>query len=344
MGESMKKIFILFTVVLISMVVIFLIITSNNIINKKYYINNNKYYIEIDYPYFNNKNIDEYIDNYLEKEISSFKYKVNNYGYMYLDYDYKVNNNNIEVIFYKYFNIDNKVNINSIGLNLNNNKLDIKTVNTINTDLDISQSNNIDINKKMVAITFDDGPNYNTSKILEIFKKYNVRATFFVLGSKIEGNEKILKLMNEYNMEIGNHTYSHKLLTKMDNEHIIKEVKDTNELIYNVVGKYPRLVRPSYGSFNKKIKENIGMPIIIWNIDTLDWKNHNSNKIVSRIMNEIDDGDIILMHDIYSATVNAVDIVVPKLINEGYQIVGVSELFYYKNIKLKNGNVYGKAG
>ena len=150
--------------------------------------------------------------------------------------------------------------------------------------------------------------------------------------------------MNEYGMEIENHTYSHKLMTKMDNEHIIKEIKDTNELIYSVIGKYPKVVRPSYGSFNKKIKESINMPIIIWDIDTLDWKSHNSSKIVSRIMNKVSDGDIILMHDIYSATVKAVEIVVPKLLSEGYQIVSVSELFYYKNIELENGKVYGKAG
>ena len=198
--------------------------------------------------------------------------------------------------------------------------------------------------KKLVALTFDDGPNYNTSKILEILNEYNVSATFFVLGSKILGNEKIIKMMDEYGMEIGNHTYSHKLMIKMDSEHIIKEIKDTNDLIYKVINRYPKVVRPSYGSFNKKIKESIDMPIIIWDIDTLDWKNHNSTKIVSRVINKVSDGDIILMHDIYSATVKAVDIVIPKLINEGYQIVSVSELFYYKNIKLENGKVYGKAG
>ena len=150
--------------------------------------------------------------------------------------------------------------------------------------------------------------------------------------------------MDEYGMEIGNHTYSHKLMTSMSNLDIIKEVEDTSDLIYNIVGKYPNLVRPSYGSFNKKTKESINMPIIIFNIYTLDWKSHNSKKIVSRVMNKVSDGDIILMHDIYSATVKAVDILVPKLISEGYQLVSVSELFYYKNINLENGRVYGKAG
>ena len=343
MGESMKKVFII-VIILVTILLLVLILNNNDITNKKYFINNDEYYIEIDYPCFNNESIDNYINDYVNNSINEFKYKVNNYSYMYLDYDYSINNNVTEVVFYKYVNINNKVNIDSIAFNINNNNIDIKEVsNTIN-DNNIYQSDFIDVNKKMVALTFDDGPNYKTSKILEILNKYNVSATFFVLGSKISSNEKILEKMTTYRMEIGNHTFSHKLMTKMDNEHIIKEIKDTNELIYNIIGKYPKVVRPSYGSFNKKIKESIDMPIIIWNIDTLDWKSHNSTKIVSRVMNKVSDGDIILMHDIYSATVKAVDIVVPKLINEGYQIVSVSELFYYKNIELENGKVYGKAG
>lgn len=342
MGESMKKVFII--VIIMSILLITFLFNINNITNKKYYTNNDEYFIEVDYPYFNKKNIDNYISDYVNETITEFKYRVDEYSYMYLDYDYSVNNNDIEIIFYKYININNKVNIDNIVFYISNNQINIKEVSNITNDNNIYQNDFIDINKKIIALTFDDGPNYNTSKILEILNKYNVSATFFVLGSKISGNEKILETMNEYGMEIGNHTYSHKLMTKMDNEHIIKEIKDTNELIYSVIGKYPKVVRPSYGSFNKKIKESINMPIIIWDIDTLDWKSHNSSKIVSRIMNKVSDGDIILMHDIYSATVKAVEIVVPKLLSEGYQIVSVSELFYYKNIELENGKVYGKAG
>ena len=342
MGEPMKKVFII--VIIIFILIILMLFIDNDIINKKYYTNNDKYFIEVDYPYFNKKNIDNYISDYVNETITEFKYRVDEYSYMYLDYDYSVNNNDIEIIFYKYININNKVNIDNIVFYISNNQINIKEVSNITNDNNIYQNDFIDINKKIIALTFDDGPNYNTSKILEILNKYNVSATFFVLGSKIPGNEKILTKMDEYDMEIGNHTYSHKLMTKMDSEHIIKEIKDTNELIYKVINRYPKVVRPSYGSFNKKIKESIDMPIIIWDIDTLDWKSHNSTKIVSRVMNKVSDGDIILMHDIYSATVKAVDILIPKLINEGYQIVSVSELFYYKNVQLENGKVYGKAG
>ncbi len=338
MGESMKKIFIIIGI--FSIVLIIFFTNDNRIVNKKYYVNTDNYFINVDYPYFNNEDIDKKIKDYIDDAITNFKYNASNYSYMYLDYDYDISN---EIIFYEYLNINNKVNMDSIVFNINDDYITIKEVvnNISNSNY---QSDYIDINKKMIALTFDDGPNYNTSKILEILNKYNVRATFFVLGSKINHNEKIIKTMDEYGMEIGNHTYSHKLMTGMSNLDIIKEVEDTSDLIYNIVGKYPKLVRPSYGSFNKKIKESINMPIIIWNIDTLDWKSHNSKKIVSRVMNKVSDGDIILMHDIYSATVKAVDILVPKLISEGYQLVSVSELFYYKNINLENGKVYGKAG
>ena len=338
MGESMKKIFIIIGI--FSIVLIIFFTNDNRIVNKKYYVNTDNYFINVDYPYFNNEDIDKKIKDYIDDAITNFKYNASNYSYMYLDYDYDISN---EIIFYEYLNINNKVNMDSIVFNINDDYITIKEVvnNISNSNY---QSDYIDINKKMIALTFDDGPNYNTSKILEILNKYNVRATFFVLGSKINHNEKIIKTMDEYGMEIGNHTYSHKLMTSMSNLDIIKEVEDTSDLIYNIVGKYPNLVRPSYGSFNKKIKESINMPIIIWNIDTLDWKSHNSKKIVSRVMNKVSDGDIILMHDIYSATVRAVDILVPKLISEGYQLVSVSELFYYKNINLENGKVYGKAG
>ena len=338
MGESMKKIFIIIGI--FSIVLIIFFTNDNRIVNKKYYVNTDSYFINVDYPYFNNEDIDKKIKDYIDDAITNFKYNASNYSYMYLDYDYDISN---EIIFYEYLNINNKVNMDSIVFNINDDYITIKEV-VSNISNSNYQSDYIDINKKMIALTFDDGPNYNTSKILEILNKYNVRATFFVLGSKINHNEKIIKTMDEYGMEIGNHTYSHKLMTSMSNLDIIKEVEDTSDLIYNIVGKHPNLVRPSYGSFNKKIKESINMPIIIWNIDTLDWKSHNSNKIVSRVMNKVSDGDIILMHDIYSATVKAVDILVPKLISEGYQLVSVSELFYYKNINLENGKIYGKAG
>lgn len=108
-----------------------------------------------------------------------------------------------------------------------------------------------------MAFTFDDGPNYNTLKIIDILNKYNARATFFVLGSRIKGNENIINKLDKYNMEIGNHTYSHKLLSKKDKYFIREEIEKTNDLIFSIINRYPKLLRPSYGSLNSIIKKNI---------------------------------------------------------------------------------------
>lgn len=104
-----------------------------------------------------------------------------------------------------------------------------------------------------------------------------------------------------------------------------------------------KLLRPSYGSVNNKIKKVANMPIIIWDIDTLDWKYHNSKRITSRVVNKVRDGDIILMHDIYSASLNALSNIIPILQDNGYEFVTIDELFYYKGISLENGKVYGYA-
>ena len=218
--------------------------------------------------------------------------------------------------------------------NINNGKRILPV--TIIYDNDITSN-------KYIALTFDDGPNYNTNKVLDILEENNVPATFFVLGNRIKGNENILKRMVSSKMEIGNHTFNHLLLTKYKEDKVKSEINDTSNLIFEVTGKYPTLFRPSYGSCNKMIRSIVDTPIIIWDIDTLDWKYHNSRRISSRVINKVKDGDIVLMHDIYSATANALEIIIPSLKSKGYTFVTVSDLFYYKNIPLEKGKVYGFA-
>lgn len=178
---------------------------------------------------------------------------------------------------------------------------------------------------------------------MDVLEKYNVPATFFVLGSKIKGNEYILKRMVSSGMEIGNHTFNHLILTRYKEDKIKNEIESTSSLIFEVTGKYPNLVRPSYGIVNRKVSELLDYPIIIWDVDTLDWKYHNSKKIAKRVINKASDGDIVLMHDVYSATANALDTIIPKLQANGYTFVTVSDLFYYKGIELEKGKVYGYA-
>jgi len=324
----MKKI-LLFLFILIFISLIF--INKDKVIDKELSNANTK----VNYPYFSNYNINNKIYNYINENIS------NNKGNLIIDYDYNALNNTLT--FYK-----TMINNNIINSKINTFKVSNNTFTKINNlkevnDYDFYNDRYIDKNTKLVAFTFDDGPNYNTSKIIDVLNKYNVTATFFVMGKNIKGNEKIIEKMYNSNMEIGNHTFNHLLLTRYKEDKIKEEINKTNELIHDITGSYPTILRTSYGSVNKKIKEVANMPIIIWNIDTLDWKYKNSNRIANKILNNVEDGDIILMHDIYKATLNSLDIVIPELLERGYQIVSVSELFYYKDIILEKGKVYGFA-
>ena len=290
--------------------------------------------IDINYPFFEIEEIDNYIDNYLNQYIDKE---------VLIDYDYKEEDNNYYVTFYKYIFNNNKINsdIDTFLIDIKNNK--VSKTNPVSYEYDIIYNQVIDKESKLISLTFDDGPNYNTNKVLEILEEYNVPATFFVLGSKIKGNEYILNKIIESGSEIGNHTYNHKILTKLKEDKIKEEIDSTSNLIFEVTGIYPTLLRPSYGIVNNKIKEISNYPIIIWDIDTLDWKYHNSKKVAGRVLSKASDGDIILMHDVYSSTANALKVIVPELKNRGYTFVTVSELFYYKGIELKKGKVYGSA-
>lgn len=333
----MKKYFF---IVLVSSLFIFILIyfyDKREIVLNKEYMDNNVY---IEYPFFNNHDIDSYINNYLSNIIYNYDYSSDN---LFVDYDYDIENSIIDLSIYTYKSVSNIIKKSSDRFIIDMDSSEVSKVDTKENDIeyDFYKQKFIDKSKPMVALTFDDGPNYNTSKVLDILEKYNVKATFFILGSNIKGNEDIIKRMNELDMEIGNHMYSHKLITKLKNQTITKEITKVDNLIFDIIGEYPTLVRPSYGTFNKRIKSLIDRPIIIWNVDTLDWKNHSSKRISNRILKNVSDGDIILMHDIYSATANSLEITIPKILDMGYQLVTVSELFYYKAEELSKGNVYG---
>ncbi len=335
----MKRIsFIVFFLLLI--ITILYYFTNNNNIKTNTTSSEN---IEVYYPSYNITKLDNYIDSFVEEIIKLHKQEYNG-AKLYLDYDIDVDNKNIHTTFYTYIENENilKTNITKITYNKINKEI-IKDNEILVTSNNYDFINNriIDKDKKLVALTFDDGPSYNTMKIVDILKKYNSTATFFVVGQKVDKYKNTIKYLSDNNMEIANHTYTHKLLSKLDETSILKEIKDTQEAIYKITNTYPTLFRPSYGTVSSKLKRISPMPIIIWNLDTLDWKHHNSKKIANKILSNVSDGDIILMHDTYTASRNAVEIVIPKLKEQGYEIVSVSELFYYKNVVPINGKYYG---
>lgn len=311
---------------------IFIVDSDNDVINKEVVSLN----YDISYPFFSNDDIDNYISGYLN-------YDSYIDGNVIIDYDIYDNDNLYYLTFYKYFWNDNMVSDGSDSFVIDTSNNSVSRINKTNYEYDVVINRKIDKSKKMIALTFDDGPNYNTSKVIDVLNKYDIKATFFVLGSRAINNKDILKKMADSGMEIGNHTYNHLLLTKYDENKIRSEIEDTSEVIYSATKKRPKLLRPSYGSVNNKIKKVANMPIIIWDIDTLDWKYHNSKRITSRVVNKVRDGDIILMHDIYSASLNALSNIIPILQGNGYEFVTIDELFYYKGISLENGKVYGYA-
>lgn len=193
----------------------------------------------------------------------------------------------------------------------------------------------IDPSLKTVAITFDDGPSKYTDKILDLLNEYNANATFFVLGNKVNiYKDTIVKALSLGN-EIGNHSYNHKWLTSLNEEEFKNQINKTQDIIYNLTGYTPKLLRPTYGSINNKIKNNTDLQIVLWNVDSKDWNIKNSKKIAERVLKDVDDMDIILFHDTYESTLKALEIIIPDLIEKGYQLVTVSELEEIKLLRKK---------
>ncbi len=197
-----------------------------------------------------------------------------------------------------------------------------------------------DPDQPMVALTFDDGPGPRTMEILDQLEAYDARATFFVLGELVDSYPEALEKELEIGCEIGNHTYDHKQLTSMSADSIKKEVEDTNKKIKNITGETPTLVRPPYGAVNETVRSTIKAPLIIWNIDTLDWQTRNTEKDISAVMDTLEDGNIILMHDIHTETVDAALQLIPMIQDAGYQLVTVSELAEAKDVTLEDGEKY----
>ena len=192
----------------------------------------------------------------------------------------------------------------------------------------------------MVALTFDDGPGQYTERILNTLAANGAKATFFMLGTNIPNYPDAVKKMESLGCELANHTFDHKDLATLDTTAIQNEVSSTNDKLNALVGHGASLVRPPYGSYNSTVKSVIGFPMILWSIDTLDWKTKNAQSTYEAAMTA-QDGDVILMHDIHGPTADAVDMIVPALKAKGFQMVTVSELAAAKGINLENGGAYG---
>jgi len=189
------------------------------------------------------------------------------------------------------------------------------------------QTYSVDPTKKMVALTFDDGPNpATTPKVLETLEKYNAKATFFMLGQQVKANPDLTKDVQSRGHEIGNHSWSHPVLPSLPDARIKEEVLNTNAVIKETLGDEPTVFRPPYGAVNDKVRAHLTHPVIMWDVDTLDWKHRSPAQLLDFVKKYTHDRSIILMHDIHQSTADGLDQVMQFLQNEGYQFVTVSEL------------------
>lgn len=209
------------------------------------------------------------------------------------------------------------------------------------TDSNTSSAYGIDPTKPMVALTYDDGPNPDvTNRILSKLAENNGRATFFVVGERVSGYADCLKRAVSLGCEIGNHTYHHKDISDVSAQEVASEIMQTNNAVQKITGVSPVLARAPGGALSDTARQNADMPFIFWSIDTLDWKYRKSSSVISRVKNEVKDGSIVLMHDLYVSTADASDELIPWLKENGYQLVTVSEMLAVKGIETENGKTY----
>lgn len=180
---------------------------------------------------------------------------------------------------------------------------------------------------KTVAITFDDGPRAaTTTRLLDGLKERDVKAAFFVVGENIEGNEDIIKRMYEEGHIIGNHTFTHIELNKLSENAALSEVYRTNKAIESITGEKVKYIRPPCGAWDEKMYYKIDMTPVFWSVDPKDWCTDSVSVSVSRVMEQVHDGDIILFHDIYDSSVTAALEVIDRLKNQGYKFVTLDDL------------------
>lgn len=198
----------------------------------------------------------------------------------------------------------------------------------------------IDKTKKLIAFSFDDGPaRENTDRIVKALDKNDARATFFMLGQNAKLYPELVKEVMDSGNEVAGHSWNHPQLTRIGASGVQLQMEKMNGAISKVTGSDVGLLRPPYGAINDTVKATVDAPLILWSIDTLDWKTLNTNATVNTILKQAKDGDIVLMHDIHKPSVAAVEKVLPQLKAKGFEVCTVSELLEAKGIKIGKGDV-----
>lgn len=178
-----------------------------------------------------------------------------------------------------------------------------------------------------IALTFDDGPHpVYTAKLLDGLRERGVKATFFLIGENISGNEEIVRQMHEDGHLIGNHTWSHVKLTGMEPAAACEELTKTSELVKSITGEHTEYIRPPFGAWDKDLECGFDMFPVLWSVDPLDWTTSNADQVVQKVIASAGENDIILLHDCYASSVEAALRIVDILQAEGYEFVTADKM------------------
>lgn len=335
------------------------VLVEKNIIDKSFisylYKDSNNNYLSKIYDYNTNRELDlkEFIK---EDKISEYNNKINEL--IFLKYpkfiseeliktstkkSYLFRDNELVIYFNDY---DIKPIVNEV-LYLKVNYNEIKDYLDFTFILDTTYENESGYNytnaKKSIAITFDDSPNKGkTNKLLKYLNDNHFHATFFVVGEKCINNEDLLLSIKSNGNEIGSHTYKHQNIKNITDIELIEDYDKVNNIYKRLFNENIKYLRPPYGSYNKSQLNVLDVSFILWSMDTLDWKHRNSDYLINYVLDNVSDGDIILFHDSYNSTVEAIEELLPLLYSKGYQVMSVKELSKLKGIEIENNKVYNK--
>ena len=179
---------------------------------------------------------------------------------------------------------------------------------------------------RKVALTFDDGPSENTVELSRGLKERGVQATFFLLGENMEGRREMIEELVKDGHLIGNHSYHHVQFNKLSMEEAMEEIEKTNRLIREWTGEEPVYIRPPYGAWSQELEKVVDMIPVFWNVDSLDWKLQNKEQVLCCLSGQVEEGDVILMHDGYQSSVDAAFALVDHLQNRGFVFANVEEM------------------
>lgn len=183
------------------------------------------------------------------------------------------------------------------------------------------------VNEKSIALTFDDGPKRETtSKLLDILSQKGIKASFFILGQNIDGNEDLLTRMKDEGHIIGSHSMYHHNLSQMNEKTLTQDFGEMDQKANKIFKEPFKYIRPPYGAANPLVAKIANRPLIEWSVDSKDWSTKNTQMIINQVTQTTQSGSIILMHDIYPETINAVPTIIDNLIQQGYNFVTVDAL------------------